>query len=299
MRARFFIGLIIVAIIGSGYAAISAGAAQEIHGYWKPPKAIKVASPGRQGGIMQMSEMCPLHQQNPDDVAYNNGVEFLAKKNSARPSPSSIILSIRTRRDADAYYNRGLAWALEEGKYPPAIADFTSYLEMEKKDGDSYCNRGLARVLQGQYDQGLADLNKALELTPNDPLALYLRGFVHFKQGRAPAAKADYEKALRLNPELGEREGKGQTELDTYPLVLQGKAPARAGAPGPSPEGAAHEKQALAAAQKGDYDTALAEFTKALQADPKNPESTTTGAASIPSRAATIWPWLISPRPWN
>ena len=142
----------------------------------------------------------------------------------------------------------------------------------EKKDADSYCNRGLARVLQGQYDQGLADLNKALELTPNDPLALYLRGFAHFKQGRTDAAKADYEKALRLNPELGEREGKGQTELDTYPLILQGKAPALAGPAGPSPEGAAHKKQALAAAQKGDYDTALAEFTKALQADPKDTE---------------------------
>ena len=175
------------------------------------------------------------------------------------------------RRYADAYYGRGLAYALE-GKYPPAIADFTSYLEIEKKDGDSYCNRGLARVLQGQYDQGLADLNKALELTPNDPLALYLRGFAQLKQGRTDAAKADYEKALRLNPELGEQEGRGQTELDTYPLALQGKAPARAGAPGPSPAGAAHKKQALAAAQKGDYDTALAEFTKALQADPKDPE---------------------------
>ena len=115
-------------------------------------------------------------------------------------------------------------------------------------------------------------MNKALELTPNDPLALYLRGFAHFKQGRAAAAKADYEKALRLNPVFGEREGKGQTELDTYPLILQGKAPALAGPAGTSPESTAHKKQALAAAQKGDYDTALAEFTRALQADPKDPE---------------------------
>ncbi|MDP1761047.1 MAG: hypothetical protein Q8L43_02375, partial [Deltaproteobacteria bacterium] len=65
MRARFFIGLIIAAIIGSGYAAISAGAAQEIHGYWKPPKLLK----GFRG---RDARKFPLQFQIPDDVSYNN-----------------------------------------------------------------------------------------------------------------------------------------------------------------------------------------------------------------------------------
>ena len=271
MRGKFFIGLVLLSIIGSGYAAISAGAAQEIKGYWKPPKPLKGATIGTHAGGLMDIRSVPLWLQHGDDVAYNNGVELLSKKKISQAISEFDNLLNKNRGFADAYYGRGLAYALQ-GKYAPAIADFTHYLEIEKKDSDSYCNRGLALVLQGQYDQGLADLNKALELTPNDPLALYFRGFAHFKQGRADAAKADYEKALRLNPELGERKGKGQTELDTYPLILQGKATALAGPAGPSPEGAAHKKQALVAAQKGDYDTALAEFTKALQVDPKDAE---------------------------
>jgi len=272
MRAKFLIGLIIVAIIGSGYAAISAGAAQEIHGYWKPPKEIRMGSGNRQTAGLADLRYAPLGLRSSEDVMYNSGVEFLTNKKFSQAISEFDKLINKNSRDADAYYTRGLAYALQ-GKYAPAIADFTRYLEFEKKDADSYCNRGLARVLQGQYDQGLADLNKALELTPNDPLALYLRGFAHFKQGRTDAAKADYEKALRLNPELGEREGKGQSDLDNYPLILQGKAPARASQPGPSQEGSRHKQQAMAAAEKGDYDAALAAFTRALQADPKDTEA--------------------------
>ena len=216
-------GLIVIAIIGLGYAALSAAATQEIKGYWKPPKAIKFAvSPG--GAYADVRDV-QFHQQNPDDVAYNNAFDFIKNRKFSKAISEFDRLIHNNSRYSDAYYSRGLAYALE-GKYAPAIADFTHYLGLDPKDADSYCNRGLAQVLLGQYDQGLADLNKALELTPNDPLALYLRGFVQFKQGRAAAAKADYEKALRLNPEFGEREGKGQTELDTYPLILQGKAPA-------------------------------------------------------------------------
>jgi tetratricopeptide (TPR) repeat protein len=266
MRTKIFIGLIIIAIIGSGDAAFSAGAAQDIQRYWKPSKPIRLTPIG-----IGLYKDVPLTYQKPEDVLFNKGVEFLTNKKFSQAISEFDQLIIKHPRCGDAYYSRGLALALD-GKYAPAIADFTHYLGLDPKDADSYCNRGLARVLLGQYDQGLSDLNKALELTPNDPLALYLRGFAQFKQGRADPAKADYEKALRLKPDFWEREGKGQTELDTYPLILQGKAPALAGPAGTSPEGAAHKRQALAAAQKGDYDKALAEFTQAIQADPKDPE---------------------------
>ena len=174
-----------------------------------------------------------------------------------------------------------------QGKYEAAIADFTQYLGIDPKDADSYCNRGLARVLQGQYDQGLADLNKALELTPDDPLALYLRGFVHFKQGRAAAAKTDYEKALRLNPGLGEQEGKGQTELDTYPLVLQGKAPARAGARVHHRKVQLIRNRPWPRRKKAIMTRPWRNSPRLCRLTPKIRKSTTTGAAYIPSRAST------------
>ena len=153
MRAKFFIGLVILSIIGSGYAAISAGAAQEIQGYWKPPAAIKfVPTDGR--GVPQDIRDAPMHQQNPDDIAYNNAFDFIKDQKFSKAISEFDRLINRNRKYADAYYGRGLVYALE-GKYDSAIADFTRYLELEKKDVNSYCNRGLARVLQGQYDQGL------------------------------------------------------------------------------------------------------------------------------------------------
>ena len=199
-------------------------------------------------------------------------LNFIKKKEFSQAISEFDNLISKNRRDADAYYSRGLAYALQ-GKYDPAIADFTQIPGDRAEETPTPTATGAwPGFSRANMTRVWLTLNKALELTPDDPLALYLRGFTQLKQGRTDAAKADYEKALRLNPELGEQEGRGQTELDTYPLALQGKAPARAGAPGPSPAGAAHKKQALAAAQKGDYDTALAEFTKALQADPKDPE---------------------------
>jgi tetratricopeptide (TPR) repeat protein len=263
MRAKFLIRLITVAIIGLGYAPLSAAATQEIYGYWKPPKDVRFTVIGI--GLYRDAF------RNPDDIFYNNCVDFIKKKKFSQAISQFDQLLNKNRNYGEAYLARGLAYALE-GKYEAAIADFSRYLEFDKQDADCYYNRGLARVLQGQYDQGLADLNQALTLKPDDYLALYLRGFVQFKQGRAAAAKADYEKALHLNPDFGEREGKGQTELDTYPLILQGKTPAPAGPGAPAGAGAAHKKQALAAALKGDYDMALAEFSQAIQTDPKDPE---------------------------
>ena len=269
MRAKTFIGLIILAVLGSGFVSIPAGAAQEIYGYWKPPKPLKRAIMGTQL-LVDVREV-PFSAGISDDIAYNHGFDFIRNKKFAKAISLFDQLLNRNRKYADAYFARGVAHGLA-GQYEAAIADFNRYLEVDKKDADAYYNRGLAQALQGRYDQGLADLNQALTLKPDDPLPLYLRGFVQFKLGRAAAAKADYEKALRLNPELGEQEGKGQTELDKYPLILQGKAPAPAGPAAQAGAGAAYKQQALAAAQKGDYDKALAEFSQAIQADPKDPE---------------------------
>ena len=207
MRAKSFIGLIIVAMLGAGSAPISAGTAPEIQGYWKPLKPIKLAIMGS-FGVSKDAREVPFEAQNPDDIAYNNAFDSIKKKKFGKAISEFDRLLKNNSRYLDAYYGRGLAYAMQ-GKYDLAIADFTRYLEFEQKDADSYYNRGLARILQGKYDQGLTDINKALKLSPSDYWAFYIRGFVYFKKGRVAKAKADYERALRLNPELGEREGKG------------------------------------------------------------------------------------------
>src|SRR5450759_4471174 len=113
MRGKFFIGLIIIAIIGSGYAAISAGAAQEIYGYWKPPKPIILIPIGN--GLYLPKDV-PLTYQKPGDVLYSNGFEFLTNKKFSQAISEFDKLINTNSRYADAYYGRGLAYALE-GKY--------------------------------------------------------------------------------------------------------------------------------------------------------------------------------------
>ena len=63
---------------------------------------------------------------------YNSGVEFLTKKKFSQAISEFDKLINKNRRDADADYSRGLAYALQ-GKYAPAIADFTHYLEVEER----------------------------------------------------------------------------------------------------------------------------------------------------------------------
>jgi tetratricopeptide (TPR) repeat protein len=64
---------------------------------------------------------------------------------------------------ADAYYNRGNAYA-GEGLYEEAIADYTRYIELDPMYADAYYNRGQCYHWIGRDERALSDYNKACSL---------------------------------------------------------------------------------------------------------------------------------------
>jgi len=93
------------------------------------------------------------------------------------------------RRDAEPYFNRGLACS-KKGQYDQAISNFNKALEINPSYALAYRNRGAAYLAKGQYDQAISDCTKTLDLDPRDAK-------VHFGRGVAYYGKKEYEKSWR------------------------------------------------------------------------------------------------------
>ena len=101
-------------------------------------------------------------------------------------------------KDRDTYNERGLAYH-EKGEHDLAIADFTRAIELDDSSfAEPYHNRASVRVDRDEYELALADLNKALKIDGEDDMALALRGAVYRKLNQHEKAEADFEKASQL-----------------------------------------------------------------------------------------------------
>ncbi|NET62626.1 MAG: tetratricopeptide repeat protein [Symploca sp. SIO2E6] len=65
--------------------------------------------------------------------------------------------------DAQAYYNRGVAYS-DRGELDKAITDFTQALEINPEDADVYYNRGIAYSKLVDKQKGIQDFQKAAKL---------------------------------------------------------------------------------------------------------------------------------------
>ena len=70
-------------------------------------------------------------------------------------------------RDADAFYNRGLAWGNKDN-FDKAIADYNKAIEINPKYANAFYNRGVAWEILDNLPSALADFKKFAELDPNN-----------------------------------------------------------------------------------------------------------------------------------
>ncbi|MBZ0309786.1 MAG: tetratricopeptide repeat protein, partial [Anaerolineae bacterium] len=120
-------------------------------------------------------------------------------------------LAIETDPQAEYYYNRGLAYALQE-EYKNAVADFSDAIQLDSGYEDAYYNRGMAYYQTGNYRAAVADFNNLLELALDFEDALYQRALAYEALGNTEAALADYEVYLEsFEPTYAEE---AQTRLD-------------------------------------------------------------------------------------
>jgi len=67
------------------------------------------------------------------------------------------------QKTAEEHFYSGVEKA-NSGDYQGAIEDYDKAIELNPKDAEAYYNRGLAKIGMGQKDSGCLDLSKAREL---------------------------------------------------------------------------------------------------------------------------------------
>lgn len=131
-----------------------------------------------------------------------------------RRAPDAVVMSpddpgwsqadfdgaLRTDQDtADAYFNRGLAFAAK-GEIERAIADYTTAIEGEPKLATAWDARALARLQFDQLDEAIADSGEAAALAPNNAGVLNNRAMILSVAGRTKEAMETFNAALVLDP---------------------------------------------------------------------------------------------------
>jgi tetratricopeptide (TPR) repeat protein len=154
-------------------------------------------------------------------------------------------------RDAliDAYFNRGLE-SLDKNQFlERAISDYSKVLQLESEGelderhgvyfvANTYHNRGMAYLRIGKYDVAMSDAQKSIQIGPDNPqigIVYWTLASAYEKQGDDEQAKANYNLAVKY---------------DT--------------------DGSTYGGRAYYYYQKKDYDSAIADFSKALSISPDN-----------------------------
>lgn len=117
-----------------------------------------------------------------------------------------------------------------------ALADYNKAIEIDPKNADSYTERGLYNAKQNYFPLALADLNKAVELAPDNYRPYYERAGIYYEQKMMKEALVDINASIALDS--------SQERLFTV-------------------KGFMH-------AFLNEHEKAVADFTKAIQLNPKH-----------------------------
>jgi tetratricopeptide (TPR) repeat protein len=153
----------------------------------------------------------------------------------------------RNPKDADAYFKRGMYYAVGEDPgnaetghdYGRAIADFDAAIRIDPKKTEYYAARGDAYGNKGDDARAVADYSEALKLSPDDAATWAKRGDIYGDRMDYDRATADYDQAILIDASESYYIGRG----DIY-----------------------H--------RKGDDDHAIADYDRAIAADAADPDHT-------------------------
>lgn len=211
----------------------------------------------------------------------------LALKNIGKLDESIAALDQAIKLDpkyANNYIQRGEVYAAL-GQSAKADADFSAALEINPNLGWPHAARGKMKLEQGNAKAAVADLDRALQISRAYPFAYYYRGLAKEKAGD-PTAEQDRDMAVWLDTDFVKKDqdtnawvkfAKKAPEVKVDPLPKDKNPPEK----DPDPPvkvkiSAAARKladQAKAAADKGDWETAAATYTRALAVAPRFAEA--------------------------
>ena len=170
-------------------------------------------------------------------------------------------------KQAKAYQNRGAAYN-SIGRYDEAVADLDRAIKLDPKNAGAHTNAGLAYFMIGRYDRAIEDLSEAVRLAPKNAVVHFNRGNVFAKLGLKDQALADYEAAGDLSPSLVARYGgsaKFFEEMSRNAMAIRNQTPIRDA----SADVDAFLERGRARQAEGDWTGAIAEYDRAVSADPR------------------------------
>jgi len=182
------------------------------------------------------------------------------------PLPTPLDLPTPTpAMTARDYFDRGQNYA-EQGLHDQAIADYTKAIELDPRFALAYNNRGWAYHEKGLHDQAIADYTKAIELDPRFALAYIYRGGL----SRKASSTRPSPTTPRPSNSIPGMSGPTTTGLIYGSKGLHDQAIADyTKAIELDPRHAwAYRNRGVAYERKGLYDQAIADYTKALEIDP-------------------------------
>jgi tetratricopeptide (TPR) repeat protein len=154
-----------------------------------------------------------------------------------------------------AYNNRGIARALHSDR-KGAIEDFDQAIRLDPDFSEAYHNRGSLRMDSGDLEGAIADETEAIRASPGYGRAYRTRAMARKARGDAEGARADFAEASRIEAALISSKappgGDAGSAVDPHALDVQ-----------------ALNNEGNARASKGDFDGAIAQYTRALEIDPK------------------------------
>ncbi len=185
------------------------------------------------------------------------------------------------------YHYLGGAW-LGKGDHDKAIADLTKAIELNPNIDQTYYFRGTSLLLKRDYDKAITDFAKVIELNPNRVESLNNRSIAYEEKGMFTEAVADainaieisFEKRYRLRlSRLLEEQGRlspnglenyiaGRVALYRGDSDLAIKVITKAIESGELSQqyvGRACYNRGLAWLNKGNYENAIADYTKAIE----------------------------------
>lgn len=189
-----------------------------------------------------------------------------------------------------------------KGEYDSAITDYDRSIKLASTAGSAsaghgagnssalsgtYANRAIAWQRKGDLVQAMADLDKALQVDGTNVVAMIRRAELLRRKGDIAGAVREYDHALRLKPgdaevlslrrlALGERapETVNSTENVTAAASTRVAAPAMTEAGPKANSGARPEElniqRGYALISRGEIDQSIAEFDRALVANPRS-----------------------------
>jgi len=164
-------------------------------------------------------------------------------------------------KDAEAYYNRGVAHYknnvyYKKDEYDEAIADFSQAIKLKQDYANAYYNRGKSYYHKGDYNKAIADFTQAICLNPNDEKS---------KQFLEEAQRAKDNKLSRFKKICSKLIQKFINFCILKSLAMESKNTI---IKVDSNDASGYYKRGNTYLTKGDYDKAIADFNQAINIDP-------------------------------